>query len=261
MTRPSELIHPSPLDYLNGLKEDDLIHRYCSIAELYSIVRERLTLTCPFAWDDLFENPLMRAKLTSSKGEEIDLKAAGRRLFCQSWTLNDEADGMWKLYGNRGTGVRISARAKDLYFHAYNSHDFDRNEAVITKIGRIKYIDELELRNKFENEAEFVERFMKLNCEGYYESLLYKRKAYAEENEVRLIAHDFDSRFSCQRTLRLELPTKGHDWIENVTLGPAIDIDTAEAHCDRLTNLGFPKEKIKASTLYGALEYTINLKR
>ena len=67
MTRPTELIHPSSFDYLNGLKEDDLVHRYCSIAELYSIVREKLTLTCPFAWDDLFENPLMRAKLTNRK--------------------------------------------------------------------------------------------------------------------------------------------------------------------------------------------------
>lgn len=93
-------------------------------------------------------------------------------------------------------------------------------------------------------------------CRSKYDKAF---RAYAEENEVRLIAHDFDSRFSCQRTLRLELPTKGHEWIENVTLGPAIDIDTAEAHCDRLTNLGFPKEKIKASTLYGALKYSINL--
>lgn len=261
MTRPLELIHPSSFNYLNGLKENDLVHRYCSIAELYAIVREKLTLTCPFAWDDLFENPLMRAKLTNRKGEDIDLEAAGRKLFCQSWTLNDESDSMWKLYGNRGEGVRISARAKDLYFQAYNSHDFDRNEAVFTKIGSIEYLDETELRNKFENEEEFVDRVMKLNCEGYYESLLYKRKAYSSENEVRLIAHDFDGRFSCPRTLRLELPTRGCDWIESVTLGPAIDIDTAEAHRDKLTNLGFPNDRLKTSTLYGALQYSINLKR
>lgn len=44
-----------------------------------------------------------------------------------------------------------------------------------------------------------------MNGKGFYESLLAKRKEYSSENEVRLIAWDFDGRFGCKETMRLEM--------------------------------------------------------
>ena len=104
MTHPNELINPSIFDYLNGLQESDQIHRYCSIEELYRLVRGKLTLTCPFRWDDPFESPLLRAKLINRDGKRVPLQEAGRKLYCQSWTLEKESDSMWKLFGSQGKG-------------------------------------------------------------------------------------------------------------------------------------------------------------
>ena len=135
--------------------------------------------------------------------------------------------------------MRVTARSGDLFFQAYNSYDIENYEAVFTKIGKVLYLDEKELRKKFETESEFIERFMESNCEGYYESLLFKRNAYSYEKEARLIAHDFDGRFGCRETMRLEMetPDRGCDWIEHVTFGPAVDNDTYEAHRERLDEL------------------------
>ena len=166
MTRPNWLITSWNFDYLNGLQGSDQIHRYCSIEEFYSIVRGKLTLTCPFRWDDPFESPLLRAKLINRVGKPIPLQEAGRKLYCQSWTLEEESDAMWKLFGSQGKGVRITARPEHLLFQACNAYNIEINEAVYTKVGKVLYLDEKELRKKFETESEFVERFMKSNCEG-----------------------------------------------------------------------------------------------
>lgn len=264
MTHSKELVNPSSYDLLNGLCGSDLIHRYCSIEELYSIIRGKLTLTCPFKWEDQFENPLFRAKLIKRDGKPVPLQEAGLKLYCQSWTLEEESDAMWKLFGSGGKGVRITAKSWDLLFQASNAYDTKINEAVYTKIGKVLYLDETELRKKFESEDEFYKRFMQPNDEGFNESLLFKRKAYLYEKEARLIAHDFDGRFGCSETMRLEMetPCLGCDWIENVTFGPAVDPDTYEAHRERLTTrLGLSEEKIGSSTLYGKLQYTIDLRK
>ena len=73
MTRRIEMLNPSPLEYKNGLNENDTLHRYCSVTELYQTAKGSLSLTCPFNWDDPFESWLFRAKLIGRKGNNIDL--------------------------------------------------------------------------------------------------------------------------------------------------------------------------------------------
>ncbi len=105
----------------------------------------------------------------------VPLQKAGRKLYCQSWTLEEESDAMWKLFGSRGKGVRVTARSWDLLFQAYNAYDIENWEAVFTKIGKVLYLDEKELRQKFETDEKFYKRFMKSNGKGFFESLLFKR--------------------------------------------------------------------------------------
>jgi hypothetical protein len=261
MTRRIEMLNPSFLDYKNELSEDDILNRYCSIAELYQTVKGSLSLSCPFSWDDPFENWLFRAKLIGSKGNNIDLHAAGTKFYCQSWTLNDESDAMWRLYASRNNGVRISTTTSKLYFEAYNAYDIDLepHEFVQTKIGKVIYKDEIQIREEIGSPLAFKDRFMELNCEGHYDSLLIKRLPYKFENEVRLIAHDFDGRFGCTETTRLAMPIGHASWIESITFGPETDDDTFIAHQSRLIDLGIDKVKIERSNLYGPLSYTINL--
>ncbi len=255
------LVNPSGSDYLNGLKRNEEIHRYCSIDELYEMLVGKLRLTCPFAWEDPFENPMFRTVLINESGESISIREVGQNLYCQSWTLENESDAMWKLYGRRSTGVCITTTAKELLFQVYNAYDSASNEAVYTKIGKVKYLDEVDVRKLFEADKTFVERFIEPNCEGFYDSLLVKRKAYAYENEVRLTAHDFDGRFGSNATQQLSVSTFGNDWIKQITFGPAVKSDTFEAHRDRLHHLGLPLDKVEVSNLYGPLVYRIDLRR
>ena len=223
------------------------------------MLRGSLSLTCPFIWEDKFENPLFRAKFTNRDGKQIDLRKAGQKLYCQCWTLEVESDAMWKLFGSQSTGVRVTTLVKDLQLQAYNSHDLDSNEAVFTKLGKVEYLSESEIRQKFQSAEEFVNRFKEPNCEGFYDSLLIKRIAYSYEKEVRLIAHDFDGRFGCSKTNRLSIPIAGTHWIQHVTFGPSVDADTFEAHRGRLQKNGLENEKISLSDLYGPLEYSISV--
>lgn len=146
MTRPKYPIRTSPHDFLNGLKENDLIHRYCSIEELYGIVRGKLSLTCPSEWKDKFENPLLRAKLINQKGEHIDLQKLRRKFYGKCWILGEESDAMWKSFGINGEGVRIIVKSRKLLFQASNAYDIEINEAVYTIIGKVHYLDEAEMR-------------------------------------------------------------------------------------------------------------------
>jgi hypothetical protein len=84
-------IIPCMSNYVNGVSGEQVIHRYCYLPEMYGMLENRLTLKCPFEWDDPFENPLFRCKLTNADGTEIDLHTEGKKLRCQCWTLNHES--------------------------------------------------------------------------------------------------------------------------------------------------------------------------
>ena len=178
--------------------------------------------------------------------------------------MGEESDAMWRLYGEKGEGVRISVKSFDLLFQTHNAYDLyglPNHEAVYIKIGKVRYLDEAKLRKKYEPVDEFYNMFMKPNGDGFFRSLLDKLKAYSYENEVRLIAWDFDGCFGCSETMRLEIPICGCDWIKRVTFGPAVGKDTYKAHRKRLTKLGLLKEKIARSQLYGKLKYNIDLSK
>ena len=251
--------NPSTYDYLNDLEASDQIHHYGKIDELYSIVRGKLRLTCPFKWEDKYENPLFRADLTNQDGIPVPLREAGRKFYCKSWTLGEESVAMWKLYGCQGKGVRVTVKSSDLLFQAQKAYDITKNEAVYTKIGKVRYLDEAKLRKKYEPVDEFLRRFGKPNSEGSFESLLFKLKEYSTENEVRLISHDFDGRFGCSE--EMEMSVDGCDLIEHVIFGPKVDRDAYEIHRNRLDELGLLKEKIGLSQLCGKLQYPIDLRK
>ena len=262
MTCTKDPENPHKDHYLNCLEPDVRIHRYCKIDELYWLVHGKLTLTCPSKWRDKFENPLLRSDVTNQDGIPVPLKELRRKFYGKAWSLEEESDALWRLYGDKGEGVQITVKSSDLLFQAHNAYDLyglPKGEIVYTKIGKVRYLDEAKLRKKYEPVDEFYNRFMKSNGEGFFESLLDKLQAYSYENEVRLIAWDFDGRFGCSETMRLEIPVCGCDWIERVTFGPAVGKDTYKAHRKRLTKLGLLKKKIYRSQLYGKLHYPSDL--
>ena len=253
-------IDPPLSSYLNEISGDTLIRRYCSISEIYSIAKKELTLTCPFYWDDPFENPMFRADFILPEGKRIELQEEGEKLFCQSWTMDEESDAHWRLYGSHSNGVCITTSVRDLLFHAYNAFDISNNDFVPVKIGKVIYLTEAEIAEYYQSNDKFVQEFTESNCSGYYRSLLIKRQAYKYENEVRLIAHDFDAKHGCNESHRLTVPLTSLNWIKNISFGPSIDSDTYEAHRARLSGLGLHAKLVSQSQLYGLLSYKVDLR-
>lgn len=260
MTVPNELINPSHFDLLNGLKKDDMLHRYCSLAEFNCLLDGKLSLTCPFNWteNDPFEHPLFRAKLIGKNGKPHDISQWGRQFHCQSWTLITESDTMWRLYGQNAAGVRISTRAADLLFQAYNSHSLrEHKEYLKVKLGIVTYLPEDDLKQKLIDEFRSMISADSMD-DGILESLFFKRQAYHLESEVRLVANDA-SNLGDQTSGRLLAPLVNFNWITEVLFGPAMKIEDFAYYKHKLIKLGIPSEKIRKSNLYGDLVYDIDL--
>jgi hypothetical protein len=263
MTVPNELINPSPLSSLkNGLKPNDIIHRYCSLPELDSLLGGNLTLTSPLRWTegDPFEHPLFRASLIGIDGKPHDITRWGKQFHCQSWTLNEESDVMWRLYGEDASGVRISARAEGLLFQAYNSHSlFEHGEYLKVQLGIVRYLPELELKEILMNE--FKSLIAPENADnGVLESLFLKREAYQLENEVRLVAND-GSNLGNRKTGRVTAPLIDLHWISEIKFGPRMDQERFENYRNQLVQLDFDASKVRQSNLYGPLSYVIDLSK
>lgn len=167
---------------------------------------------------------------------------------------------MWRLYGQNAAGVRISAKAKDLLFQAYNSHDLlTKHEYFKVKLGRVLYLEEEKLREKLLDE--FIEFIAPENADdGVLDSLFYKRKAYHTENEVRLVAND-GSNLGDRETGRLYAPLINLNWISEITFGPRMSEKDYDENKQKLLKAGIDESKIKLSALYGRLHYTIDLSK
>lgn len=240
-------------DFLNGLRPDTKIYRYVELEKTIEIVSGRFRLTTPFKWThgDPFEAPLFRCTIERSDGQRIDLGTESQRLFCSCWSIHEESDAMWRLYCREG-GAKISTTAERLFSRIYNHRDYTVGPALYPKIGKVRYWSQARIESLVTNSSRVRKMFLAANCSGYYQSLLIKRKAYAHEGEVRVIAHDFDGHFrSVEDQQYMGLKFEDSSWIDGIVVSPRMDSVRTSELVGQLVDLGFPRDKISQSALYG----------
>lgn len=159
---------------------DKPVYRIMSISRVLQALEEkRLVLVKPKKWDDPFENALLASAFETADGETTTF-AAKECVYGQCWTLHRETDAMWRIYSGNKDGVRITSTPRKL-LAALQKSDPKRSK-VSCFLGRVTYLSKANLLVTLGGI-----NLLSTDGSGIAESLLYKRKEFTHEREVRLI--------------------------------------------------------------------------
>jgi len=192
---------------------DRPVYRIMSVDRCVECVSERkLTLVSPRMWDDPFENLLLAATVKLENGEIGDLRSVRDSIFAQCWTKHRETDAMWRIYSSKNDGVRVRSTPR-------------------------KLLTALMLANPdFSTDGLGIAR-----------SLLYKRREFAHELEVRLIYHAQPSAAALADTYSFSIDP--NDIFEQAIFDPRMDRSLYDTRKAVLEASGYTN-KIGQSILY-----------
>lgn len=172
--------------HIDNSKRGAKIYRIMSVDYLLDMFEtKKNVLVKPCVWQDPFENFLFKTPVFQKNGEDY-FSILRNRAYGQCWSLNGESDAMWRLYGPKENNVKVQTTISNLYNSLYQgTAKYPRMSCFI---GEVNYHQETELTNL----AKEV-RFNGISSGGSYyqaKSLLMKRDAFKQEEEVRLIYLD-----------------------------------------------------------------------
>ena len=171
-------------NYINLKSEeyDKPIYRIMPVARLLqSLEEKKLVLVPPRKWDDPFENWLLSAKIKlSSTGETGNMESIRNEVYGQCWTQHRETDAMWRIYSSDANGAKVKSTPRKLLDALKKATP--KNSDVTCFIGKVKYQTQKNLVTSLTS----IDIF-NANGSGIAESLLYKRREFSHEKEVRLI--------------------------------------------------------------------------
>lgn len=205
---------------------------------LQAIKEEQLVLVKPKKWDDPFENALLAAAFELEDGEQTTF-AAKDSVYGQCWTLHRETDAMWRIYSASKDGVRIMSTPRKL-LKALQQSD-KKFHAVRCFVGRVQYLYKADLLKTFGRID-----LMSTDGSGIAESLLYKRKEFTHEREVRLIYNGPDGEcLSDVYPFKIDV----NEVFDKLTFDPRMDPVLRRAYRLAFRDLGYEGD-ITTSILY-----------
>lgn len=205
---------------------------------LQSLQEEKLVLVKPKKWDDPFENALLASAFETSEGE-ITTFAAKECVYGQCWTLHRETDAMWRIYSANKDGVRIASTPRKL-LTALQKSDL-KFSSTSCFLGRVNYLNKVDLLKKLGGI-----NLLSTDGSGVAESLLYKRREFAHEREVRLIYSGPDGQ--CSSDI-YPFTIEPNDAFERLTFDPRMDPELRAAYRLAFKQKGYTG-KVTTSTLY-----------
>ena len=214
------------------------VYRIMPIHRLLQCLETRtLTLVKPTKWDDPFENALLAACFEMPDGNKT-VFAAKDSVYGQCWTLHRETDAMWRIYSHQRDGVRISSTPQKI-FDALRASD--PYWSVRCFIGKVTY----------QAKADLLKSLSKINLlrsdgSGIAESLLYKRREFSHEREVRLIYSGPDN--ECKSDV-YSFSIDPVVTFDRLTFDPRMDKELVKAYKFAIRSKGFPNP-IMQSSLY-----------
>ena len=241
--------------YVSGVGMDTPIYRTMPCRHFHMMVKSgKLHLANPMTWADKFDqwekSPLSGGVFTKPTHEgqcptqiTAEIKDALMDWYAQSWSLTDECEAIWSRYARKGErAVRISTTPRKLLL----AMCVDDNLFDAVFLRRIEYLSEVEI------ESRKVISWPMHKEESLSELLCLKRKAFAYENEVRLLFFDRATANSERRGQALEFPLKGKldlsSFIESVCLDPDASEECAEAEGCFMRKFGL-SDHVQISTL------------
>ncbi|WP_119307363.1 DUF2971 domain-containing protein [Cohaesibacter haloalkalitolerans] len=227
-------------NYIN-LNIEDLdkpIYRIFPVSRFIQVLTTKeLTLVKPSKWDDPFENLLLSSEI--KVGTTTADIAARNSVYGQCWTLHRETDAMWRIYSPNKDGVRVRSTPRKL-LDALKGDCGDYSE-LRCFIGKVRYLTLKSLKKKLQSVNIFD-----ANGSGIAESLLYKRKEFSHEKEIRLVFSGEDHK--CTSDI-FGFKIDPSQTLDRVLFDPRMSEDLRKSYITAIKALGYTAE-IKRSTLY-----------
>jgi len=242
-----------------NFKDSDLdktIYRIISIERLIQLYKNNEnTLVKPDAWDDPYENLILKSKVKQLSGEIISY-GFHTHFYGQCWTLHQASDAMWRIYSNDKKGVRIRTTVRKLA-NSLSGSDVKLPDAKCF-IGKVRYLPNKKLI-AFSNSVYSVYEDGSLAVANLFDSLLVKRTAFSHEKEVRLLYGDLTSDTSSMLfTYRFD----PHETIDQFMLDPRLTYSEYIECKSHIKSETGAKCEIKRSLLYAAPEKVVlNVKK
>lgn len=205
---------------------------------LQALENEQLVLVKPKKWDDPFENALLASAFETEEGERLTF-AAKESIYGQCWTLHRETDAMWRIYSANKDGVRIASTPRKLLTALEYSSELPPKISCF--IGKVTYLSKPNLLRKLGSI-----NLMQTDGSGIAESLLYKRREFSHEREIRLIFNGEDGK--CLSDV-YSFSIEPNELFDRLTFDPRMDAELRRAYRRAFKEKGYAG-KVTNSTLY-----------
>ncbi|MCG9625907.1 DUF2971 domain-containing protein [Vibrio mediterranei] len=227
--------------FINYKQEDidKYIYRVFSFERLLELFNQReLTLVHPSLWEDPFENFFLNSEFTNAAGRKfsLDLKYG---VYGQCWSLSRESDAMWRIYSPDKRGVKVRTTSRNLLRYL-NAATGDLGSAYI---GKVNYLAKTKIKELC-NDENFIDSSLDSE-QGIASTLLYKRREFSHENEVRLIHTKTNSRKGSNKVFTFSVDPM--ELIDQIVFDPRINDDLFKVYKKYISDLGFKKGIIKSS--------------
>lgn len=237
-------------NYINITSEEkeNKIYRVMSVHKLVELFKtQQNTISRPHLWDDPFENYILKGRGKSRTGETFSF---GMRdsVYGQCWTSIKESDAMWRIYSPDKNGVKIKTTIRKLFESLYNS-DPPNNKDVSCFIGKVEYFSRRELD------------LIKINIldstgAGIAKTLLIKRDAFSQEEEVRLIYIDQERKI--QPNI-FQYEVNPCELIEQIVFDPRMNEYLYDLYKDAFRRMHFTGHIIRSGLYKAPVKIFINI--
>ena len=234
------------IDQTIGLTEKDLdkkIYRIFNKKRFYEIFdNNELVLVRPKRWEDPFENFLMNCTYKDNQGNLFGI-GFRENYYGQCWTEQVESDAMWRIYAEKKDGFKVQTTIRKLYEALFSQ--LKGLPTLTTFIGRVSYLKKKQIQDLLNDPVKIKELITSQSGKGIAETLLFKKKPFKHEKEIRIIHGVSERRESDFFKFKVN-PNKLFDAI---TIDPRMKYDDFRANKNKIKTYGFNKSIIQ-SKLY-----------
>ncbi len=224
------------------------IYRVFAIDRLIEMFEEEENaLVKPELWDDPFENFILNIPIRHKNGK-VSKSTLRKRGYGQCWTLNIESDAMWRIYSPDKNGVKIRTTIRKLFQSLYSAQT--SYARISCFIGKVKYYSKKEIEQLVSDRIAVRNQFN--GSIGQARSLLFKRKAFKHEKEIRLIYLDPHNQSNSNVYL---YPCDPLSLIDRITFDPRMSPRVYNIYKKHLKGIGYQGTLVQSS-LYRPPRFT-----
>lgn len=254
---------------MRNLNPNTYIYKYIPLKYLLLMLEnKKLRVDKVSTWEDPYENFFMKEEFYTyasfyQKDISISTEEISKRIYGQSWTLEEESDAMWRIYSCdyckkcnledrkpnlEERAVKVKVKIDSLFSLVYT----DDHCMATTSIGEVQYKTVKEIDEWRTNLKNVSIEFPKLS----EECLFIKRDSFQHEKEVRIIISEATDK-PAKDFLEFDISDIGI--FEEYILDPRLNQEDIDSTIKLISDCGVDKTLIKRSILYDFLPQTIKL--